>query len=241
LAKTAVNRIWKSLMGRGLVEPVDDQRSTNPATHPELLAELARDFVKSGFDMRHTIRLILGSEAYQRASLTTANNKSDDRFYSHALVKPLVPVVLVDAVAKVTGVPERLGHLPLGARAIALGDSKVASQALDLLGRCTRTADCGPAGDVGSLALTLHKINGDWLNKKITDPSGTMHKLIRENKTDSQIVAHFYQASLSRQPTPKEAAHWQQRLVAVPPAERVAALEDFLWALLNSAEFASNH
>ncbi|HYV37544.1 MAG TPA: DUF1549 and DUF1553 domain-containing protein [Gemmataceae bacterium] len=240
-AKAAVNRLWKALMGRGLVEPVDDLRATNPATHPELLAELARDFVKNGFDIRHTMKLIIASEAYQRSSLTTANNKADDRFYAHALVRSLPPVVLVDAVAQVTGVPEKLGNYLKGKRAIELGDSKVASVPLDLLGRCMRTPDTGSAAGGGTLTLALHKINGDWLNKKVADASGTLHLLIQGKKNDAEIVAYFYQAGLSRPPTAKEAAHWQQRLAAVPAAERVAALEDFLWAFLNSAEFGCNH
>src|SRR5262249_19002514 len=160
---------------------------------PELLAALAADFVKNDFDIRHTLRLILASEAYQRSSLSLPNNKADDRFYSHALVRPLPPVVMVDAIARVTGVPEKLGEMPLGMRAIALGDSKIASRPLDLLDRCTRTADCGSSGGPGSLTLALHKINGDWLNKKISGPAGTLHSLIQAKKSDAEIVAHFYQ------------------------------------------------
>jgi hypothetical protein len=240
-ARAAVNRLWKALMGRGLIEPVDDHRATNPASHPELLDALAADFVKHGFDLRHTIRLIVLSEAYQRSSLTTANNKADDRFYSHALVRPLPPVVLVDAVAQVTGVAEKFAGLPAETRAIALGDARVPSPPLDLLGRCSRLAGCGPTTGGGSLPLTLHKINGDWLNKKVADPKGTLHTLIGAKKTDEEIVAHFYQTAFSRPPTAKETAHWQKRLAAVPAAERAAALEDFLWALLNAAEFGCNH
>jgi Protein of unknown function (DUF1549)/Protein of unknown function (DUF1553) len=240
-AKAVVNRLWKALMGRGLVEPIDDHRATNPATHPELLAALAADFVKNGFDTRHTLRLIVASEAYQRSSLSTPNNKCDDCFYSHAFVRPLPPVVLVDAVAQVTGLPEKLGDMPLGMRAITLGDSKVASAPLDLLGRCSRSADCVSSGGPGSLTLALHKINGDWLNKKVADPNGTLHSLLGAKKSNAAIIAHFYQIALSRPPSAQEADHWQQRLAAVPAAERIAALEDFLWALLNSVEFGCNH
>ena len=111
-ARAAVNRIWRELMGRGLVEPVDDHRATNPPTHPALLDVLARDLVAHGFDTRHTIRTILASEAYRRESRPVPGSPDDDRFYSHALARPLPPHVLVDAVARVTGVPEPLGDLP---------------------------------------------------------------------------------------------------------------------------------
>src|SRR5207249_2330588 len=119
-----VNRLWKSIMGRGLVEPVDDHRATNPPSHPELLAALASDFVKQGYDVKHTLRQIVLSEAYQRGSLTNVNNKADDRFYSHYLVRPLPPVVLLDAVATVTGAPDKLDG---ATRGIVLGDSRVKS------------------------------------------------------------------------------------------------------------------
>ena len=97
-AKAIVNRLWNAMMGRGLVEPVDDFRSTNPATHPELLTTLADDFVANGYDMRRTLRLIVLSDTYARSSNTLPQNKSDDRYYSHALKKPLSPEVLADAI-----------------------------------------------------------------------------------------------------------------------------------------------
>jgi hypothetical protein len=241
-ARAAVNRVWRELLGRGLVEPVDDHRATNPATHPGLLDELARDFVRHGFDVRHTIRTVVASEAYQRSSLATGANRSDDRFYSKALVRPLPPHVLVDAVAKVTGVPEKLGNLPLGTAARSLGDSRDVSVPLDLLGRCSRDGGCPatPSG-TGSLPLTLHAIHGPWLNAKISDPNGRLHTLLREERTDATVVTALYEAALSRQPTKDEMAFWQGKLACPGAEERTEAFEDFLWALLNSAEFCCNH
>jgi hypothetical protein len=240
-ARAAVNRLWRELMGRGLVEPVDDHRATNPPTHPELLDALARDLASNKYNLKRTIRLIVSSEAYQRSSLSTLNNRADDRFYAKALVRPLPPVVLVDAVANATGVAEKFGSLPEGTRAIALGDSRVSSKSLDLLGRCGRDGDCAPGGSGGTLALTLHTINGPWINSKIGDPKGRLHTLLKDKRSDDTIVAEFYQAALSRPPSAQEVAHWQKRFRAVAPAERGVALEDFVWALLNSAEFCSNH
>jgi hypothetical protein len=241
-ARAAVNRIWHELMGRGLVEPIDDHRATNPATHPELLDALARDFVAHGFDVRHTIRTIVASEAYQRSSRSVAGNQSDDRFYSHAIVRPLPPPVLVDAVAKVTGVPEKLGELPAGTRAIALADSRVPSQPLDLLGRCSRDAECSPPNDTdGSLPLTLHTINGPWLNAKITDPAGRLTQLVDTGADDETVVRELYVAGLSRRPTARELTHWKTRLVDAGRDARRAVAQDFMWALLNSTEFCCNH
>src|SRR5207245_1490387 len=122
---------------------------------------------------------IVLSEAYQRGSLSTPNNKADDRFYARYIVRPLPPVVLVDAVAKVTGVPEKFDGAE--ARAIALGDARVKSEPLDLLGRCTRQGEAGPSV-AASLPLALHKINGDWLNKKIAAPEGSLHKMLAAQK-----------------------------------------------------------
>jgi hypothetical protein len=241
-ARSAVNRIWRELMGRGLVEPVDDHRATNPATHPALLDALAGDFAKHGFDVRHTIRTIVGAAAYQRSSRATGINRTDDRFYSRALVRPLPPVVMVDAVAKVTGVAEKLGALPEGTSAISLGDAQVRSLPLDLLGRCHRDAGCTEApGSAGSLPLTLHKINGDWLNAKIVHPQGRLHQLVRDKKSAKDIVTTFYQTALGRKPSGEELGFWQSKLDGAKGDDQPRMLEDFLWAVLNSTEFCCNH
>ena len=239
MARAAVNRLWADLMGRGLVEPVDDHRATNPPTHPDLLSALASDFVAHRFDVRHTIRTIVSSAAYRRSALATGSNRTDDRFYSRALVRPLPPAVLVDAVSTVTGVAEKLGDQPAGTSAVALGDSRIASQPLDLLGRCNRDASCNAAPSAGGLPLTLHKINGPWLNAKVAHADGRLHRLLRE--TDDQIVTTLYQTALGRPPSIAEQAHWRNKLAPLRGPERTQALEDFLWALLNSSEFTTNH
>ena len=242
-ARAAVNRIWRELMGRGLVEPVDDHRATNPATHPELLDALARDFVEHGFDVRHTIRTVVNSEAYQRSSLSLPGNRSDERFYSKSLVRPLPPPVVVDAVAKVTGVPEKLGELSPGTTAISLGDSHVPSEALDLLGRCSRDGDCtpSPSSSSGSLPLTLHTMNGPWLNAKISNPAGRLNRLLQTGQSPQDLVLEFYRVALGRRPTGSELEHWTKELDGSGAGNRGQALEDFVWALLNSAEFCCNH
>jgi len=241
-ARVAVNRIWRDLMGRGLVEPVDDHRATNPATHPALLDDLASDFAAHGFDVRRAIRTIAASEAYRRSPLATLGSPADDRFLSHAQPRPLPPHVLVDAVARVTGVPEPLGDRPPGTTAGSLGDSRVSSLPLDLLGRCPRQAGCeADSLASGSLAVALHAINGPWLNVKIARPEGRLHRAIEAGRSDGEIVAEFYRAALGREPGDDERTHWQGAIGAAGPGGRTAALEDFLWALLGSDEFTHNH
>ncbi len=240
-ARAAVNRIWRELMGRGLVEPMDDHRATNPATHPELLDALASDFVDHGFDVRHTIRTIVSSEAYGRSSLSIPGNQADDRFYSKSLVRPLPPTVLVDAIAKVTGVPEKLGDLAAGTTAISLGDSRIASEPLDLLGRCSREGECSTSGSAGgSLPLTLHTINGAWLNAKLSNPNGRVAKLLAE-KPAVDVVKDLYQVALGRRPSVAEVDRWQSQLRRVRGEEQIELIQDLVWAMLNSTEFTTNH
>jgi len=239
LARTAVNRLWADLMGRGLVEPVDDHRATNPPTHPELLTALARDLVEHRFDLRRSIRTIVTSAAYRRSSLATGINRGDDRFYSRALVRPLPPAVLVDAVSQVTGIVEKLGDLPAGTSAVALGDARIPSLPLDLLGRCNRDGNCTASPAAGSLPLTLHKINGPWLNAKISHADGRLHQLLAA--PDAQIVTALYATALGRAPSTAEPTHWQGKLAPLRGADRARLLEDFFWALLNSSEFTTNH
>src|SRR5262249_20228011 len=150
-ARAAVNRLWRAMFGRGLVEPADDLRDTNPATHPELLDRLAADFVASGFDIRHTLRQIALSETYGRTSAIVPGNAADDRFYSHAYPRPLGPGVTADAIADVTGEPENYRDMPAGTRAVSLVDPLAPAPALDILGRCSRLAPCEGASLGGGL------------------------------------------------------------------------------------------
>jgi len=240
-AKAIVNRLWKAMMGRGLVEPTDDFRDTNPATHPKLLDQLARDFVEHDFDLRHTLKTIALSGAYARSSSTTAKNKADDRFYSNAIARPLEAEVLADAISDVTGLPETYGDEPEGTRAVTLFDPKIPSQSLDILGRCSREDSCETASEtVGGLARKLHLLNGPLLNRRIADNDGRLAKLLRNKKTPSEIVDEFYLRALGRGPTQKEREFWQRQL-ASSAGETKKVLEDFLWALLTCREFATNH
>ena len=239
-AKAIVNRLWQRMMGRGLVEPVDDFRDTNPATHPALLNQLAEDFVTNGYQLRHTLRVIASSDAYARSATASLQNKNDDRFYSHRIRQPLEPEVLADAISDVLAVPDKYGGEPVGTRAVALVNPSTPSQTLDVLGRCGREESCeAVAGAVGGLAKKLHLMNGPLLNARIAVEGSRLYRLLREEREPLEIIEEFYLIALSRKPTQTEYNHWAKQLenVSDPPA----FLEDFVWALMSSDEFVTNH
>lgn len=242
-ARAIVNRIWKAIMGRGLVEPVDDFRSTNPATHPELLTALADDFVKHGYDIRRTLRLIALSDAYARSSHALPENRSDNRYYSHAVKKPLSPEVLADAISDVLGVPDSYGNEPIGTRAISLVNPNTESDALDILGRCSRETSCENADEaIDGLQRKLHLFNGDLLNARIGVKDSRLDKLITQNKSPMEIVIDFYIAALSRYPKDSDIAFWDQHIdFNMSAASQQAVLEDMVWSLLTCNEFVMNH
>ncbi|MCA9173707.1 MAG: DUF1553 domain-containing protein [Planctomycetales bacterium] len=242
-SKAIVNRLWKAMMGRGLVEPVDDMRATNPATHPELLEELASDFAKHDFSLRHTLRRIANSAAYARSSTTRRGNALDQQFYSHALRRPLAAEVLADAISDVLLVPEKYGDQPLGVRALALINSREESTTLDVLGRCSRADSC-EAGepDGAGLPRMLHLINGPLLNARIADKGGRLAKRLAANQSLAEIVDEFYRAAFSRRPTASESAFWKTKCEQASNAQETEQLlEDFVWSLLTCDEFATNH
>lgn len=228
-------------MGRGLVEPTDDLRQTNPAVHPVLLNRLADDFVANRFDLRHTIRLIVSSESYQRGR--DATNPMSERFFSQAQVRQLDPEVLADAIADVTGVSDRYGQLPFGTRAIALSNPATPSLTLDILGRCSREDSCETTTSVsGGLATKLHFINGHVINRKIAAESGRLNRLVQAGNSDLEIVAELFVVAFSRRPTEDELAFFRQQFRdAREEDHRRRQLEDFLWSLLASREFTTNH
>jgi len=151
-ARSIVNRLWKQMTGRGLVEPVDDFRATNPPTHPALLDKLAEDFSANGYSVRHTLRLICNSSTYARSADASPLNQDDDRFYSHGRRRPLEPEVLADAISDVLGVGVKYGNAPIGMRAVELVDPTTPSRTLDILGRCDRSMSCETTSTAGGLA-----------------------------------------------------------------------------------------
>jgi hypothetical protein len=250
-ARMAANWVWAHLMGRGLVEPVDDMRATNPPTNPALLDELAQNFRENGYDLRGLIRTICQSETYQRASTPLEANESDDKFFSHALLKPLNAYQMADAIAQVTRVPNSYGqNLGKGTRAIEINDPNLSDYLLDILGRCDRTGGCevGALARPASLKLALHLIIGDAINAKLERRGSLVSDMglfarerdasSRGEVTEKQIES-IYLRTYCRYPSPAEMEFWVKTLAeSTDPAE---GLEDMVWALLNSREFAMNH
>ena len=242
-ARAIVNRLWQRMMGRGLVEPADDFRTTNPPTHPVLLDKLADDFVKHGFRLRHTLKRIARSATYSRSANAISGNRTDDRFYSHAAWQPLEPEVLADAISDVLGVADKYGEAPRGTRAVTLVDPTTSSRSLDILGRCGRDESCeSSTATAGGLPQKLHLFNGPLINARIRVPGSRLSKLLAANKSPTEIVSEFYMVALSRHPNEREARHWKKQLDAITTADgKREFLEDFVWGLLCCREFVTNH
>ncbi len=235
LARATVNRVWSELMGRGLIEPVDDIRATNPASHPELLDALADAFVDDGFRFRPLIRRICLSEAYQRSGLATVENRSDTRYYSHAPAKPLEAEVIADAIAWATGTTIR------DRAAVRETDNRVASIPLDVLGRCDRGEGCESAASTdASLARVLHFLNGGLLNDPIAAPDGVLGRALSSEEAPMTIGDRLYLRTLSRPMNRAERSHWEERLASADPSEVRERLEDLFWGLLTSDAFLTN-
>ncbi len=240
-ARSFVNRVWKNFMGRGLVEAVDDMRATNPPSNEELLTAVTKDFIEHRFDLRHLIRTIMNSAAYQRSSQPNATNAQDERFYSRYIVRRLPAEVLLDAVSQITGVATDFPGYGAGTRALQLPDSRVNNYFLTVFGRPLRmmTVDSERTSEP-SVAQALHTINGETINQKLRDKNGSVENALRLGLSDEMLVQHAYAAALSRPPQAEEMKHLLAAL-RESGADRKQTIEDLLWAVLTSKEFLFNH
>ncbi len=234
-ARLAVNRLWKHYLGRGLVEPEDDLRSTNPATNEPLLDYLAKTLVAQRYDLKAVTRLILNARVYQLSSVPNATNQDDEQHYSHYRVKRLPAEVLLDALSAVTESPESFPGRPRGTRAIDLWDNRVPSYFLDIFGRSERLSPCacGQSSEP-TMAQCLHLMNAPEMERKIADPTGRVARLLQEKASEDIIVEELCLAALGRPPGEPERRAARNLFRAGPPRE---AAQDFLWALLNSYDF----
>jgi len=239
-ARNIVNRYWGYMMGRGIVEPVDDIRVTNPPSNPELLEALAKDFVTNGFDVKKLLRQILNSDTYQLSSNPTPDNKLDEVFYSKYAVKRMGAEELLDAVNAATGTTEKFPNLPAGMHAVQLPDPKVQNYFLDTFGRPLReiACECERSAEP-NMAQALHLMNSDFVQNKVAAKTGRVGKLLEAKKPDDEIVQELYLATVSRPATPEEAARALQGVSLAP--NKTEGFEDLLWALLNSREFMFKH
>ena len=239
-ARNVVNRLMAHYLGRGLVDPVDDMRATNPPSNPALMAALVADFRESRFNVKHLMRRIMHSRLYQLDSQPTAANQADTRFYSHFRVKRLAAEPLLDAVDQATGSVTKYPNLPLGTRAIELPDANYTNPFLVTFGKPKRASvcECERTPDE-NLAQALHSLNGDVIASKIADAHGRVAKLLAENKPAAEQVTDLYLTTLCRRPTPAEVEFGTSYLATAPSPQE--GLQDLLWGLMNSKQFLFVH
>ena len=239
-ARAICNRLWAHFLGRGLVEPVDDMRVTNPPSNPELMDELAQELVAHHYDLKHIIRTIMNSTAYQLSSDPTESNIQDQQNYARAYPRRIIAEVILDGVAQVTGVREKFDNLPEGTRAIQLPDEAVNSYFLDVFGRPMRESPCEcERPKEANLAQTLHLLNSNEIQSKIGGGQGRIAALLKEKKPNDQILEEIYLAAFGRMPHTDENKNVLEYVQGQKEAK--AAWEDVVWAVLNSKEFLFNH
>ncbi len=236
-AKVIVNRVWADLMGRGLVDPIDDLRATNPPTNGPLLDALADDFRKQGCDLKKLLRRIMTSHVYGLSSKPTERNVGDTRNFSRHYRQRLRAEVLLDAVGDITGVPESFSAAPPGTRAMELWTVRTQSAFLDSFGRPDPNRDppCERTGET-TVVQALHLMNSPELHRKVTSDAGRAAALAAGKKTPAEIVDELYLLVYSRPPSEDERAYGV-KLFEEPGAKRREVTEDLLWALLNTPEF----
>lgn len=247
-ARVQVNRIWYHLLGRGIVDPIDDFRSTNPPSNPPLLDELTRDFVAHGFDLRHTIRTIMSSRTYQHAAEPNETNRDDAINFSHTLVRRLAAEQLLDCLSQATEAPVRFNGYPEGIRAGELPGARPArrrrdspslttgDQFLTLFGKPPRllTCECERSTDT-TLGQAVQLISGDTVNSFLTHEGNRLGQLVASNRSPREMIEELYWAVLSRPPSETELSRYADYVEKA--SDTRAALEDVTWAVLNAKEF----
>jgi len=257
LARVTVNRYWKHFFGRGLVEAEDDIRDTNPASHPALLNALAQDFADSGFDLKHLMRTICSSRTYQLSSETNGQNADDEQNFARFYPRRLPAEVLLDSINDIAGTDNSFNRQPIGVRAIALPDdsSNKESEFLTMFGRpqMDSACECERTGEA-NLGQSLHLINSDTIQQKLTSGNGRAAELAKDKeRSDEERLAEIYYRALARPPHKQELeianAHLKKKreLSATDPAAlplataEQQAFEDILWVVMNTKEFLFNH
>lgn len=238
-AGAMVNRLWKHFFSIGLVEPVDDIRATNPPSNPELWKAMLGEFRQSNYNVKHVMRLVLNSRAYQLASDTKPSNATDTRFYSHYYARRLPAEVMLDAISQSTDVPDSFQGYPVGIRAVQLPGPQIDSYFLSLFGRSDRVTACACErnGDV-TLPQLLHLQNGDSIVNKLADGQGRLLRLLEKEADNNRVIDELFLTTFNRLPRGEEREAVTKSLV---DADRREVFQDLAWALLNSKEFAFNH
>jgi Protein of unknown function (DUF1553)/Protein of unknown function (DUF1549) len=239
-ARSVVNRIWFHVLGRGIVDPVDDFRDSNPPANDELLDGVSHDFVSHHFDVKHLLRVILNSRTYQLSAQTNDFNKDDNKYFSHATTRLLSAEQLLDAVCTATQVPEKFGGLPPGTRAMQLPDGEVNNVFLKTFGQPARelACECEREGE-SNLAQALQLINGPTINDKVRSSQNRLSKLLARKLPAKETLKELYLAALCRPPSDEETKAALDHVGKAADARK--GWEDVQWALLNSKEFLFRH
>ena len=234
-ARLVANRLWKQCLGRGLVEPVDDLRSTNPASNEPLLEHLTRQVVETDFNLKDVTRQILNSQTYQLASQSSESNRRDEQNFSHYLERRLPAEVLLDAICDVTGVPEQFAGMPQGTRAVQVWDNRFPSYFLDTFGRSLRQSpcECGKSG-APTMSQALHLMNAPEIAVRLSSPRGRIAQLNAAGKSPDEILEALTLAAWTRLPDDRERRAAARIFQHSNPQQ---AGEDLLWAILNSYDF----
>ena len=228
-ARNLANIVWAHFLGRGIIEPVDDVRISNPASNPELLDALATKFTEYKYDFKKLVRDICTSRTYQLSSRANDTNATDDRNFSKAAIRRLRAEVLLDCISQVTETQDKFSGLPRGARAVEIPDGNTATYFLTTFGRATRTTVCSCEVKTDpNLSQALHLLNGDTLQTKI-EQGGVVKKLLKEGQTPEQIIENLYLRCMSRRPTSDESAKLKEFFENGAKTEHVA--NDVFWSL----------
>jgi hypothetical protein len=235
-ARAIVNRMWSYFMGKGIIDPVDDIRASNPPSNPALLDALEKDFVAHDFDLRHLMRTIVNSRTYQTSIVTNEWNGGDRDNFSHAIPRRLAAEELMDAISSATGARPRFADVPDDMAASQLVDPHIGREGfLDVFGRPPResSCECERRSDF-SLPQALNLVNGKTISDAIADPNGRVARLVLSGESDEAIVDELYLAALSRLPASEER---QRGVLYLSNGAKGSRAQDLLWALLNSKAF----
>jgi len=239
-ARNIVNRFWARCFGQGIVEPVDDLRSTNPAKNEPLMRALCDDLKRHNYDLKHLMATIMESRTYQLSAVPTPANKIDTHLFSHYPARRLQAEEIADAVAQVTGVPDKYNGMAIGARACELADTEIPSIMLDTFGRPPRVQpsdaerNCNPA-----MSQALALLNGEAIQEKLKSSNCVLAGLLKSGKSDQEILDQLFLSTLARRPSQSESRPLLQAINQ--SGKRDEAFQDAFWALLNSKEFLFNH